>query len=509
METGSDSVAGAGLAAVLAGPAVSLPGVGLRLPLRLGASGAAPPQTVSLRLLWRQADHGPIAAETLCESAVAPGEDGAWLLEAAVPPCRLAPGAWRLEVVAETAEGRELGRLSLAAQLHGFETLPVATDLVPAQLRRFELAELPPKSSARDGDGRVVMCEPVPQARTPVEQLDLHRMAVAGGRAKRFSVPYEIPGLEMAVLSDGVLFGNIGVVATPALGVLDESWNARNQKVPRTYPLGHFSRRGGRPRDVDVAAVTWIRGFNGNKWNYFHVHAEHLCALLQIEMFMRGSGLPVPAVLVPAYTPFLTEMIELLDAAPGRVTTVGGDPIRARQLLFPSALVMLPNTVHPLMVDAMRRIRGNAFRRRIAPVERSNGIIYVSRLDAAARRMRNEDRLIAALEARGVEIFVSSGKSYAEQVLSFSEARIVIGPHGAGLTNIGFAPAGALVVEIFNHSFVMPHFARMAALLGHRYRCFTQPPTRSDPADPQAWDLDLDAFLAFLDPVLEESPLRG
>lgn len=74
--------------------------------------------------------------------------------------------------------------------------------------------------------------------------------------------------------------------------------------------------------------------------------------------------------------------------------------------------------------------------------------IYVSRRDAKARPMLNEAELEEELKDLGVRIVVLSELSVDEQWRTFMGTKRVIGPHGAGLTNLIFLPSGSDVVEI-------------------------------------------------------------
>ena len=47
---------------------------------------------------------------------------------------------------------------------------------------------------------------------------------------------------------------------------------------------------------------------------------------------------------------------------------------------------------------------------------------------------------------------------------AFAHAREVVAPHGAGLANLVFSPAGTRVVEFFHRAYVNPCFARLAEL---------------------------------------------
>lgn len=74
--------------------------------------------------------------------------------------------------------------------------------------------------------------------------------------------------------------------------------------------------------------------------------------------------------------------------------------------------------------------------------------IFVSRRDAPSRHMTNEDEAIDALSHYGIERVELSGLGFADQVALFAECELVVAPHGAGLTNLIFAPATCRVVEL-------------------------------------------------------------
>ena len=75
--------------------------------------------------------------------------------------------------------------------------------------------------------------------------------------------------------------------------------------------------------------------------------------------------------------------------------------------------------------------------------------IYINRGDARKRRLRNEGELWPLFALRGFESVAAGNLSFRDQVALFSEAKVIAGPHGAGLSHILFAPRGAQVLEIF------------------------------------------------------------
>jgi hypothetical protein len=97
--------------------------------------------------------------------------------------------------------------------------------------------------------------------------------------------------------------------------------------------------------------------------------------------------------------------------------------------------------------------------------------ILVSRSQAQKRRLINEDELLEALRPLDFERHVLEALSLREQVTLFARAELVVAPHGAGLTNLLYAPGARGVVEIFatRTSQHLRHYRMLAAALGIPY----------------------------------------
>lgn len=99
-----------------------------------------------------------------------------------------------------------------------------------------------------------------------------------------------------------------------------------------------------------------------------------------------------------------------------------------------------------------------------------SSLIYISRKNAPARRMKNELELEDALVKLGFKVVTAEHHSYSEQIKIFSEAGTIVGPHGAGLTNMIFASPGCRIVEIFPPFYWNnPSMALQAKRSGHKY----------------------------------------
>jgi capsular polysaccharide biosynthesis protein len=108
--------------------------------------------------------------------------------------------------------------------------------------------------------------------------------------------------------------------------------------------------------------------------------------------------------------------------------------------------------------------------------------IYVTRRNARiGRRILNEEELTQALTRRGFETIAPESLSIADQIEHFYDAQLVVGPHGAGLTNLLFAERAGLI-ELHPAASIFPHYYLLCLALGHEYRylCGTGADRNSD-----------------------------
>ena len=75
--------------------------------------------------------------------------------------------------------------------------------------------------------------------------------------------------------------------------------------------------------------------------------------------------------------------------------------------------------------------------------------IYFKRGNVAGRKIVNEDAVIAALQNEGFEIVDPGMMSVKEQIELAQQAKIIVGAHGAALSNLLFCTPGTAVIEIF------------------------------------------------------------
>ena len=76
--------------------------------------------------------------------------------------------------------------------------------------------------------------------------------------------------------------------------------------------------------------------------------------------------------------------------------------------------------------------------------------IYISRADASYRKVANEEEVMSYLAPLGFERVVMTGLSVREQARLLQQAKVVIGPHGANMTNIIFVSLKHIFLRYFN-----------------------------------------------------------
>lgn len=97
--------------------------------------------------------------------------------------------------------------------------------------------------------------------------------------------------------------------------------------------------------------------------------------------------------------------------------------------------------------------------------------LYISRGDTHYRRLFNEDSLFHVLEQMGFAFCTLRGLTIREQARLFSEAAIIVAPHGAGLANICFCQPGTSLVEIRSPRYHDCCYERLAEVMQMRYFC--------------------------------------
>lgn len=136
-----------------------------------------------------------------------------------------------------------------------------------------------------------------------------------------------------------------------------------------------------------------------------------------------------------------------------------------------------------------------AYVRSLIPEKMSGPQKIYLRRGAGRRRLVNEAELERALADIGY-ISIEPGRlSILEQAKFLSSARCVVAPHGAALTNLIFAPAGAKVLELIHPQNKNGFFLRLASTCGHDYAGFEGRLVNEANAPTQCFIVDVQSVL--------------
>ena len=203
----------------------------------------------------------------------------------------------------------------------------------------------------------------------------------------------------------------------------------------------------------------------GNPWaaNYHHWLINSLLRLWWTSHFPDLQDIPL---IVPArMSPFQQESLAALGVDPRRLLPFDGALWQIDQLFFAAN-----GDYWPLQLRWLRQRFFQHYGRGDAPGRRK---IYISRADAPGRRVTNEPEVVEMLARRGFEVLKLASLPLAEQVRAFAEAKLIVGPHGAGLTNIVFAASNATVVDLHPRDEINHALWVEASALGLKYALLT------------------------------------
>jgi Glycosyltransferase 61 len=150
------------------------------------------------------------------------------------------------------------------------------------------------------------------------------------------------------------------------------------------------------------------------------------------------------------------------------------EAIFANDLIVPS----LPSELGTVNLWALNFIRDTFLPK--SQMLNPNKRIYISRKNATARRILNESEIIEYLVGLGFEIIEAENLSFDNQVKLFTQAEVVVSPHGSGLSNIVFCNKKTKVIDLFYGKFLVPCFWVIAAQLDLDYYYETSTDLKQD-----------------------------
>lgn len=201
--------------------------------------------------------------------------------------------------------------------------------------------------------------------------------------------------------------------------------------------------------------------------NYCHFLLD---ALPRLELFLRAGFTfdDVDWVLVPDFIGSTREpFFNALGLPAHKLVRLQPGAQYAFEKLYQPSFPGRESFIPPWLVDFYRK-------RLLAPLgiaQRPKRRLYVARRH---RGIANDEQLWPKLATRGFERI--EPLSLEENLHAFAAAQIVVGPHGAGLSNVVFCPPTALLIELVPGDRPFPYFYSAASAAGMSYRAILTSP---------------------------------
>ncbi|NER22239.1 MAG: tetratricopeptide repeat protein [Symploca sp. SIO1C2] len=308
----------------------------------------------------------------------------------------------------------------------------------------------------------------------------------------RFGSQIELPAPFVAVIPEGHFWlhqdQSTSAVITAdnqLLGDLSPEFPILSPGHPEQHPSKHsiFSLGKLPPIQRIEGTVAILAGLLNDL--YFHWMLD---ILPRIEL-LRQSGIKLAEIdyfLVSSHLPFQKETLKALGIPPTKILETADYPhLQAKKLIVPSfpgtvawmpqwAINFLKNTFVDRKIDRETGRQGDGSRLKeknffigtaLEKIER----LYISRQSANNRLVINEQEVISFLNQFGFTSVSLEVMTVRQQAALLAQAKVVISPHGSGLTNIVFCSPGTKVIEIFSPNYVYHCYWLLSNLVGVEY----------------------------------------
>lgn len=215
--------------------------------------------------------------------------------------------------------------------------------------------------------------------------------------------------------------------------------------ISRGFPEVVQSALGTRPARR-LTGRTGVLG-NRNSSNYYHWMND---ILPRVHVVMK-SGVDLDSinqfVINPLQTDFQHETLKQLGIEESQLRVVeSGHYFHCDELIVP---VYGSNTLGKGQAPWNPAFLKSTFLQN--KTTRPTARLYISRKLANGRSVENEEELASFLSKKGFKRVLLEGLGVSEQAALLNSASVVLGAHGAGLTNTVFCEPKTTVVELFDH----------------------------------------------------------
>lgn len=274
--------------------------------------------------------------------------------------------------------------------------------------------------------------------------------------------------------SEGVIFYQGKVIA-------DLIWPNDFARMQELLTLSPHQLREPTNVTATVAVIT-----QGGQNCYYHWLSEVLPRLALLQQ----HGIKYDYLVVPLDAPYKLQTLTLWGIDTSKIidptltsSRLSPGNIHASEVIVPSLIDRTIPDRAPQLASYMSSWAVEAVRNHLLPKvleqaqlksfdpSRFAKKIFISRQDATARRISNEDVLFEKLQALGYKRYHLSQMSFVDQAYLFANAEEVVAIHGAGMSNLIFSQPSTKVFELFQARSDATYWF-LSQILGLRYQGF-------------------------------------
>jgi capsular polysaccharide biosynthesis protein len=273
---------------------------------------------------------------------------------------------------------------------------------------------------------------------------------------------YDSVAPPLFVLHNALVHSSAGIVAVAGEAIAETmAHTAPGQHGFRSLAKG-IAVRGGTVKTLPGVHISLLAG---GEDNYYH---SMLLSLARLASVPENYQAAAASLLVPQGAARLREALALLDPMPSlHIREVAREETLAVETLILPLTVCGDSAYHPCVADFFRAIPTS-----VPPAPRRlPRRIYIDRRASRLRPLLNEDELAGALSRLGFVAVRLDTLSMADQVRLFRAADVIVAPHGAALTNLGFCRPGTQVIELLMDAYCNWCFRNLSGLMQLRYDC--------------------------------------
>jgi hypothetical protein len=338
--------------------------------------------------------------------------------------------------------------------------LKAATRLAPSLKRRYPVYQ------------KVVPLTEAGEVRFVEEQQPLSLAPEEAEYARRFDPP--LPdmverSIALVRLEGATVLGSTGAVIDETDGLLFRSRYTADRYGPGASYHDFIDLPSVRADKPHANYFSMVGEYRGHR-HFFHFLFDRLPRIFYL--LLRFDMGDTPFVVLTNEDPpgFQRDLYRFLEAQHPNLQFVAV-PERERWRL---PTLYLIDDIQPvrrtfLAPDIMNSVRELAIRGYGLSPAPPHRRLYVNRNDTRKRRISNEAEIWPSLARRGFQNIAAGKLSFRDQVVLFAEAEMIVGPHGAGLSNLLFAPQSAKVLEISNVERVKSVYFLLTKAMGQGY----------------------------------------